>query len=275
MSSYWLPVLTAFGWGMAAAYALEALWRLRARRKRPWPFLCLALTCAGLAMALGNFELGIRNYEGGEVPHFVSHLTEPSVPGTLSVPVIRNYELGIRNYEGGEATPGASPITDFASPITTSPTRLSIPRLDINRPVVAVPLVDGVWDVADLGGDVGLLATTGQHPGDDLAMVLAGHMTFADGRLLFTGAFAELQYATYGTEIVVEMGAETAVYQVSEIRRLAPDDVDDLYLADGDSILLITCTDWNDSTGLYANRLLVRATRIKSGSLGIQGVDRQ
>lgn len=258
---------------MAAAYGLEALWRFRAGRKRPWPFFCLALACAALAMFLGNYEWGIRNYEGAEVTPHASQLalrlpkgiTESPAPAMLPAPVIRNYELGIRDYEGGEVTPHASNLTDYGLRMTNdefpiTPTRLRIPALKINRPIVPVVVQDGVWDVADLGGDVGLLATTGQHPGDDLAMVLAGHMTFADGRLLFTGAFAELQFATYGMEIMVEMGGETAVYQVSEIRRIAPDDVNALYLADGDSILLITCTDWDDNTGLYASRLLIRAT---------------
>ncbi len=267
MSGYWLPVLAAFGWGMAAAYLLEAFWRFRAGSKRPWPFFYLALTCAALALFIGNYELGIRKDEEGAVTPHASRITESPAPTMLPIPLVRNYELGIRNYEGVEVTHHPSPITDHQLPITdyrlpTAPTRLLIPRLDINRPIVSVPLLDGVWDVTDLGGDVGLLASTGQHPGDDLAMVLAGHMTFADGRLLETGAFAELQYATYGTEILVEMGGETAVYQVSEIRRIAPDDVDALYLADGDSILLLTCTDWNDSTGLYANRLLIRASRV-------------
>ncbi len=268
MSNYWLPVLAAFGWGMALAYGLEALLRLRTRGKRPWAFLCLALACVAVAHLIGNYELGIRNYEEEGITPDASHIAETVAPATLPPP-IRNYESGIRNDEGGEVTYHASRITDSVSLLTAHhslpiPSRLHIPTLKINRPIVTVPLVDGAWDVANLGGDVGLLATTGQHPEDGLAMVLAGHMTFADGRLLETGAFAELQYATYGTRIVVEMGGgETAVYQVREIRRIAPDDVDALYLADGDSILLITCTDWNDSTGLYANRLLVRAIRAR------------
>ncbi len=274
MSNYWLPVLAAFGWGMALAYGLEALTRLRAGGKRPWAFFYLALTCVVVALVVGNYELGIRNYEEEEgITHHSLRLTETVVPATLPPP-IRNYELGIRNYEGGEITPRASQpalkplkgITDSVSLLTAyrslpTPTRLHIPAFKINRPVVAVPLVDGAWDVAHLGGDVGLLASAGQYPGDGLAMVFAGHMTFADGRLLYTGAFAELPYATYGTEIVVEMGGETAVYQVTETRRITPQDVDALYLADGNSILLITCTDWDDNTGLYASRLLIRATR--------------
>jgi LPXTG-site transpeptidase (sortase) family protein len=285
MSNYWLPVLAAFSWGMTAAYGLEAIWRFRSGNKRPWPFLGLALACAGLALFIGNYELGIMNYEAEEITHHASQpalkllkgITGSPISATLPTPLVRNYELGIRNDEGEEVTLRTSqpalkplkgitdfalPITDYRLPITTKPTRLHIPAFKINRPVVTVPLVDGAWDVAHLGGDVGLLATAGQYPGDDLAMVFAGHMTFADGRLLYTGAFAELQYATYGTEIVVQMeGGETAVYQVSEIRRIAPNDVDALYLADGDSILLLTCTDWNDSTNLYTNRLLIRATR--------------
>ncbi len=92
---------------MTVAYGLEAIWRFRAGGKRPWPFFCLALVCATLALFIGNYELGIRNYEEEGITHYGSQavlkplkgITDSVAPATLPPP-IRNYELGIRNYEG-------------------------------------------------------------------------------------------------------------------------------------------------------------------------------
>ena len=98
-------------------------------------------------------------------------------------------------------------------------------------------------------------------PGDQLAPVFAGHMTFPTSATLETGAFANLQYATYGTEIIYEVNGSATAYTVTEISRVEPSEVERLFLEDGDSILLVTCTDWDKNGRVYANRLLVRAVR--------------
>jgi LPXTG-site transpeptidase (sortase) family protein len=140
---------------------------------------------------------------------------------------------------------------------------LHIPALNVSQPIVELPLENGRWDVSSLGGKVGRLGSTGAYPGDTLAPVFAGHMTFPTSATLETGAFANLQYATYGTELIYELNGEETVYTVTEISRVAPEEVERLYLADGDSILLVTCTDWDGDGRVYTNRLLVRAVRSK------------
>jgi LPXTG-site transpeptidase (sortase) family protein len=77
------------------------------------------------------------------------------------------------------------------------------------------------------------------------------------------GAFAELQYATYGTEIIYQTADEAVVYTVNKISRVPPDAIEELFLSDGNSILLITCTDWQSASRTYENRLIVRATRVE------------
>jgi LPXTG-site transpeptidase (sortase) family protein len=138
---------------------------------------------------------------------------------------------------------------------------LHIPALGVSQPVVDLPLENGRWDVSSLGEKIGLLGSTGAFPGDTLAPVFAGHMTFPTAATLETGAFANLQYATYGTELIYELNGQETIYTVTEISRVAPEEVERLYLADGNSILLVTCTDWDGDGRVYANRLLVRAVR--------------
>ena len=136
---------------------------------------------------------------------------------------------------------------------------LHIPSLNISQPIIELPLQNGRWDVSRLGERIGRLDSTGTHPGDKIAPVFAGHMTFPTSATLETGAFANLQYATYGTEIIYTNDDQEYVYEVTAISRVAPTEVERLYLEDTNSILLVTCTDWDENGRLYTNRLLIRA----------------
>ncbi len=147
---------------------------------------------------------------------------------------------------------------------TINPTEhayLHIPELDISQPIIDLPLQNGRWDVSQLGEQIGRLTGTGSYPGDTLAPVFAGHMTFPTSITLETGAFADLQYATYDTKVIYETNGAEFVYTVTEISRVAPSEVGRLFLEDGSSILLVTCTDWDPNGRIYTNRLLIRATR--------------
>lgn len=254
---YYLPLAAALAVGLAAALLLEAAWQRHRGGSRPWLWAGLALGCFCLAWV---------SWGMGTPQKTIMPLTaplarpEPLLPATavppLPPPLVTQF------------TPAASsPLWQAASqpnPAPRPPTRLRIPVLQIDRAIVPVPVRDAAWDVAALGQNVGLLATTGAHAGDRLAMVFAGHMTFPDGRLLFEGAFANLPTITYGTEVLLEGEAGTAVYRVQAIGRVPPAAVDQLYLADGDSILLVTCTDWDAASGTYANRFIVRAVWVEA-----------
>jgi LPXTG-site transpeptidase (sortase) family protein len=139
---------------------------------------------------------------------------------------------------------------------------LRIPALSVARSIVTIPLQNGRWDISQLGGQVGRLSGTGTHPGGDQAMVFVGHMTFPTSATLEQGAFANLQSVTYGTEVIYHQGGHDLVYEVTEISRINPSDIDQIHLADGNSILLLTCTDWDGNGRVYANRLLVRASLV-------------
>lgn len=157
-----------------------------------------------------------------------------------------------------------TPIPVTATPTSTPPPRplrLDIPSLAIAHTIVTVPIQAGEWDVSGLGGQVGWLEGTGRVPATAGAPVLVGHMTYPDANLLAQGAFAYLQEIRLGAEVVYEVDGERYIYEVVEVGRIAPADVSALYAADGETLFLLTCTDWNDQSRVYENRLLVRAVR--------------
>ncbi|MCS6911414.1 MAG: sortase, partial [Anaerolineales bacterium] len=136
------------------------------------------------------------------------------------------------------------------------PARLRIARLNVDAPIVTIPIVNGQWDLTTLGADVGWLTTTGAFPGDKLAMALVGHITT---ERLTRGAFADLERIKPGDEIVYILGEVEYVYEVRRRSRIAPENVKALYMPDGQTLLLLTCTDWDAEGKRYANRLLVEA----------------
>lgn len=244
----WWVVALAFLAGLLLVGLLEAVLRADRTRGQWLVFVsaCICLLVGGwLFFTAAPDELVVEELVVGdeivEGETAVSPLPPPSI-FTFSTTIIK---------------PEIAPTHQAPQPAI-----LAIPDLDIQQKIVDVPLQDGTWSVADLGEDVGLLAGTGQHPGDNLAMVLAGHMTFPSARNLLQGAFANLQYAIYGTEVIMQMDGEEFLYEVVEIKRVDPSDVEKLRVYDGDSILLVTCTDWDENGRFYASRLLIRAERV-------------
>ena len=139
---------------------------------------------------------------------------------------------------------------------TASPPRLVIPSLDLDRPVVAVPIRAGSWDLTGLDDNVGWLETTGQKPGDVLAMALVGHITLTAVR---RGPFADLWKLPVGAEIIYRQGGTDYVYGVKYKVSASPDEAWRLYVHDGQTLLLVTCSEWDYATFSYAKRLIVVA----------------
>ncbi len=249
--------LAAFLTGLGIMLALEAWFRSRQRLRgrRSELFAALALICLAAATVTG------RAAQQPVISRpIIAALPATAVTTTAPAAVLPQPEVLILPGNGDTDSGPAIP----PQPSPPQPIRLQIPTLRVDEVVRQVPVQDGRWDVSELGGQVGLLATTGQSPHDELAMVFAGHMTFPNANLLETGAFADLQYASYGTEIILQTDAGALIYEIEEISRIPPQAVDRLYVADNTSILLITCTDWAEQDGIYANRLLVRARLVAS-----------
>jgi len=137
---------------------------------------------------------------------------------------------------------------------------LVIPSLGIDQPLTPIAVREQVWDLSNLGTNVGWLQTTGTYPGDDRAMVLIGHITlpYPGG----SGPFLNLRDLQPGEIVKYRTSQETYVYQVKGRAVVSPEMVDSLYQADGNSLLLVTCTGYNVFERKYDRRLLVEAVLV-------------
>lgn len=259
----WRQVLFALGVGMGLVLLSEGVWQWR-RRGRYWVWWVIVLMVGiGVLLAVGGWQLG----QGERVVEDAMWGEDVSV-GALPPPRIEPFGLdGRRAVETAvlvdavvvdEVVEGAVSV----EAVVVEAAYLRIPSLEVAAAVGDIAVRDGVWDVSQLGDGVGRLATTGIRPADEWAMVLAGHMSFPSANLLQQGAFAALQYVQTGSDVFYEVGDVVYHYQVESVRRIAPDAVDALYVADGSRLLLVTCTDWDEAGRLYSNRLLVTAVMV-------------
>jgi len=136
--------------------------------------------------------------------------------------------------------------------------RLQIPSLNVDVPIIPIPIRGQDWDLTLLNEQAGWLESTGAFPGDQWAMVFVGHMTVTATQY---GAFTDLQHVQPGAEVIYTTPEKNYRYRVQELGRIAPYEVRRLFVRDSNTILLLTCTDWNNQARLYDNRLLVRAVR--------------
>lgn len=168
-------------------------------------------------------------------------------------------------------TPIPTPIpTVTAAPTAVTPTieplapqgRLEIPSLDVSQTLQKVPVTGGDWDVSALTDQIGWLETTGAQPQDHYAMAFVGHVTMPQPA--GPGPFFRLRELQPGEVIVYRLGEKAYFYQVDEREIVPPDQVDRLYVEDGDSIVLVTCSGWNYLAQQYDYRLVIRAGLVRT-----------
>ncbi len=137
--------------------------------------------------------------------------------------------------------------------------RLEVPKLGLaNLPIVGVPLNESGWDLTWLSGQAGWLEGTAYPtwPGNT---AITGHTYLADGT---PGPFVNLFSLFWGDEIVIHANGQRYVYQVREVRLVWADDLSVLRHEDYDWITLITCKEFNEATGEYNYRVVVRAVLV-------------
>lgn len=135
---------------------------------------------------------------------------------------------------------------------------LSIPTAGVTADVVAVYLDGQSWDVRELGPNAGHLEGTawfGQ-PGN---IALAGHVEMPDGK---PGIFANLAELNAGDPIILSLDGNEQQYEVTEIKRVEPDDLSVLYPSTTDKLTLITCDDYSFVQNTYLERVVVVAERV-------------
>jgi len=159
--------------------------------------------------------------------------------------------------------PTATPPPLPAAPLVTQPgsgTRLVIPKLSLDTPVLYAPVENGTWRVDHLFQAVGYLEGTAP-PGSDSNFVVAGHVTLEAG---VYGPFANLGYLAPGDLIIIYQNGKEIPYLVSDSYVVGNKTVDVVYPSDTGEITLITCINWNSDQGRYTDRLVVKGRLIKS-----------
>ncbi|MBC8504248.1 MAG: sortase, partial [Chloroflexi bacterium] len=135
---------------------------------------------------------------------------------------------------------------------------LEIPRLDLELPIVGVPLTIKGWDVTWLGERAGYLESTA-FPTWAGNTALTAHVWNADNT---PGPFIDLHTLRHGDQIIIHAWGQEYVYEVRATQEVRTDDFSFLPHAEHDVLTLITCKGFDPSSGQYDWRLVVRAVLV-------------
>jgi sortase A len=146
------------------------------------------------------------------------------------------------------------PVLSAGSPQPAKPvTRIVIPALELDTPVLLAPIRENTWDVSHLEQEVGHLEGTAS-VGVASNVVLAGHVTLApDGR---DGPFIALSQIEPGTVVTVYHGEEAFTYQIETLRSVKPTDIEVTFPTTEARLTLITCLNYDPELGRYSDRLV-------------------
>jgi LPXTG-site transpeptidase (sortase) family protein len=137
---------------------------------------------------------------------------------------------------------------------------LDIPKLDLKMPIVGVALNHGTWDVTWLLNRAGWLEQTA-FPTFSGNSVVTGHVTLSNGD---PGPFAKLSILSPGDDVFVHAFGQLYVYQVRTIKTVKPNDITIFRHEDKSWLSLVTCGNYDDTLGVYLNRVVVRAELVQT-----------
>jgi|GEM_PF-1874452 len=157
---------------------------------------------------------------------------------------------------------GILPLQNTANSYSTiNDLSLKIPAIGVNTSIVGVPQSDGQWDVTWLGSRIGWLQGS-EFPTWVGNSVLTGHVWNADNR---PGIFVDLKKLKYGDQIIIHAWNQDYIYEVRETKSISPNSVSTVFTHKEDRswLSLITCGSYDEKTGTYTSRTLVRAVLLK------------
>ncbi|MCL4275918.1 MAG: sortase [Anaerolineales bacterium] len=91
---------------------------------------------------------------------------------------------------------------------------------------------------------------------------LTSHAVLPDGT---PGPFAKLGDLRWGDRIIVHSYGTAYTYEVRENRTISPNNMTVFKHEENAWLTLITCKNYNEAAGTYANRIAVRAVLIRVG----------
>jgi LPXTG-site transpeptidase (sortase) family protein len=150
-------------------------------------------------------------------------------------------------------------LNEEAAPVY-NPTQLSfeIPSLRVKTTIAGVQLKDGNWDVSWLQNQAGWLEGTA-YPTWSGNSVITAHAVNADGK---AGLFTHLKYLRSGEYIFVYNSGYRYTYKVVSNEVAQPDDISVLQHETNSTLTLITCDRYDEKTGTYLRRVVVRAVLV-------------
>jgi LPXTG-site transpeptidase (sortase) family protein len=151
-----------------------------------------------------------------------------------------------------ELNPATRPVYGSTSVV------LEIPSIKVSAPIAGVQLKAGNWDVAWLVDQVGWLEGTA-YPTWKGNSVLTAHIVNADGK---PGLFARLDKVRAGDYIFLYQSGYRYTYQIVSNKYVQANDISVLKHEDKEALTLITCDTYDETTGTYLRRTVVRATLV-------------
>ncbi len=136
---------------------------------------------------------------------------------------------------------------------------LEIPALGVKIPVVGVPEKNGTWNVSWLGNQAGWLEGSA-FPSWNGNSVLTGHVYQASG---LPGPFVGLDKLKYADRIIIHAYGQKYVFAVQANTVVDASDSTVMRHEDKPWLTLLTCRDYDERTGSYRSRVVVRAVLVR------------
>ncbi|MBI4732327.1 MAG: sortase [Chloroflexi bacterium] len=137
---------------------------------------------------------------------------------------------------------------------------LEIPKLGVQMPIVGVPQTGSEWDVSWLGTNAGWLQGSA-FPTWEGNSVLTGHVWNADNTV---GPFRYINTLWWGDKVIVHAWGAQYVYEVRAVTQVSPGNVNAMMKHEElPWVTLVTCRGYDQTTGDYKYRVLVRAVLVE------------
>ncbi len=137
--------------------------------------------------------------------------------------------------------------------------RMTIPNLQLQTDVVGVSSTSTGWDLTWLWNQAGYLQGTA-FPTYEGNSVITAHVSLPNGN---PGPFANLSILKYDDPIKIHAWGNTYIYRVRSIERVLPDDRSAFRHEEESWLTLITCQGFDEASGEYIWRLVVRAALVE------------
>jgi LPXTG-site transpeptidase (sortase) family protein len=219
---------------------------------------------------------GIRN---------VANVIWSSLPGNISTPQNGNISSTERDYDPASQVDvyfasdtlvldvfSSTPATGFAPNVVTDLSNfereiyvqtggltVEIPSLQINIPIVGVPLKNGGWNVSWLGNQAGWLHGSA-FPTWQGNSVLTAHVYLPNGK---PGPFVNLSKLRWGNQVIVHAFGQRYIYEVRTNHTVMPNDLSAFKHEEKAWLTLLTCKGYDENSDTYQYRMQTRAILIK------------